>query len=49
MGLVYIFIKKVGYIYFAFLFFTASSVAEGCGDLCHECSKGFLKIKNVVF
>ena len=49
MGLVYIIVQKVGTIYFAFLLRSASSMGEGCVELCHKCSEGFLKIKNVIF
>lgn len=49
MGLVYIIVQKVGTISFVVLLRSASSVGEGGGDLCHKCSEGFLKIKNVIF
>ena len=49
MGLVYIIVQKVGTISFVVLLRSASSVGEGGGDLCHKCSEGFLRTKNVIF
>ena len=49
MGLVYIIVQKVGTISFVVLLRSASSVDEDDSDLCHKCSEGFLKIKNVIF